>query len=109
MGKINKIFFEKYCNDNFAEFISDIQLSLEDSNKNYNSFINRRKKLLDKYPNVRSVIESEECKSLTQREVKALYDYICLMDNCSIIFEKELFLRGMAEAYLLFKKLDLLK
>lgn len=109
MNKVDDTFFEKYCTDNFAEFVSDIQLELEKSNSTYNKYIKQRRELLDKYPNIRNVIENNDYVSLSSKEVKMLSDYISLMDNCSTIFERELFLRGMKEAYSLFKKMKIIK
>lgn len=101
--KNNETILEDYCEEAFAEFVSDLQLSLEANNKDYKNLNKQRFKILDDYPNVREIIENGSCESLNSEEVKALMTYISLMDSCSIIVEKELFLKGMKEVCCLLK------
>lgn len=108
MNSNTKIFFEEYCFENFAEFIYDVQLDLQKHDKEYKKLINKRIKLLEKYPNVMEVLENGVQKSLTKQEASVVNRYIDLLDRCSIIFEKELFLRGMQETYFLLKRLNII-
>lgn len=108
MNNDTKIFFEEYCFENFAEYIYDVQLNLQKNNKEYKKLILKRIKLLKKYPNVMEALENGAQKSLNRQEVAAVNRYIDLLDRCSIIFEKELFLKGMQEAYFLLKRLNII-
>ena len=54
------------------------------------------------------VLENGVQKSLTKQEASVVNRYIDLLDRCSIIFEKELFLRGMQETYFLLKRLNII-
>ena len=108
MSSNTKNLFEKYYAENFTKFIYDVQLDLQKHDKEYKKLINERIKLLEKYPNVMEVLENGVQKSLTKQEASVVNRYIDLLDRCSIIFEKELFLRGMQETYFLLKRLNII-
>ena len=109
MYKINETFLENYCDESFAEFVSDFQVTLGKKNRNYKELNKQKSQLLAKYPNVRKVVESDVCCNLSAKEATALSDYLNLMDSCSTIEQREIFLSGMKEAYYLFRKLNIIK
>ena len=108
-NRVNKSFYEYYCKDDFDIFISNIEYELEINNNDYLTLIKDRKKILEKYPMVRKVIENDECDTLNSKEIVALQNYISLMDNCHLILQKEIFLRGMRELYYILIKLKIIK
>ena len=71
--------------------------------------IAEKEKLLNQYPNLRKLIEDDESMALSEEEVTALSKVLCLFDDKRIIQEKELFLRGIREAYFFFKKTKIIE
>ena len=104
ISKFDEPFIETYFEDYFGEFISDIFVNLKKKNKEYKNIIAEKEKLLNQYPNLRKLIEDDESMALSEEEVSALSKVLCLFDDKRIIQEKELFLRGIREAYFFFKK-----
>lgn len=109
MKLFDETFIKNYCENNFAEFVSDSFVFLKESNSRYKSYIEQKSKILNEFPNIREMLENDDICDLKKEEVKALKSYLNLEDDCREMEEKEMFLRGMKEAYYLFKKLKLLK
>jgi len=105
----DETFIKDYCDDNFAEYLSDILVRLKKSNPEYNLLLKNQSNLMNKYDRLADVLENHCLYSLSKNEVKALKKYLLLKDDSREIEEKEIFIQGMRESYFLFKKLDLLK
>lgn len=98
-----------YCDSIFEEFMSDMFVKLEKKSKDYQTLKNKEEKLLNKYPDLRNIIEDRESMDLTKEEVSALINILGIMDDIRMIEEKELFVNGMKECCNVLKKLELLK
>lgn len=109
MDLCNETFFYNYFEDSFGEFVSDMFVSLRKRDKEYKEFLEEKEKLLDSFTNLRGILEDDETMELSKNEVSALIQYLFLQDDQRMIEERELFLRGMLEAYSFFKKFKIIK
>lgn len=109
MEKFDETFIKDYCDESFAEYLSDILVYLKKSNPEYNMLLKSQSSIMNKYDRLADVFENHCLFALSKKEVKALKKYLSLKDDSRQIEEKEIFLQGMKESYFLFKKLDLLK
>lgn len=109
MNLFDETFIQKYCEDCFVEFVSDISLNLKKNNKTYRMIQEKKEKIQCDFPKLRKLIEDNECESLTKEEVTALGMYLHLIKEAKWEEEKELFLMGMREFYYLFKLLQIIE
>lgn len=109
MDNFDETFIKDYCDENFAEYLSDMLVRLKKSNPKYDSLLKKQSDLMNKYDRLADVLENHCLFSLSKYEVKALKNYLLLKEDSREIEEKEIFLQGMRECYFLLKKLDLLK
>ena len=109
ISKFDQPFIETYFEDYFGEFISDIFVNLKKKNAEYKNIIAEKEKLLNQFPNLRKLIEDDKSMALSEEEVSALSKVLCLLDDKKIIQEKELFLRGIQEAYYFFKRTKIIE
>lgn len=109
ISKFDQPFIETYFEDYFGEFISDIFVNLKRTNKEYKNILAEKEKLLNQFPNLRKLIEDDQSMALSEEEVSALSKVLCLLDDKKIIQEKELFLRGVREAYYFFKRAKIIE
>ena len=107
--KFDLPFIETYFEDYFGEFISDIFINLKNKNSEYKNALSERENILRNFPNLRKIIDDDESISLSKEEVSALIKFLSLLDDCKTIQEKELFLRGIREAYCLFRRTKIIK
>ena len=98
-----------YCDDNFAEYLSDMLVRLKKSNPEYDSLLKKQSNLMNKNDRLADVLENHCLFSLSKYEVKVLKNYLSLKEDSREIEEKEIFIQGMRECYFLLRKLDLLK
>lgn len=109
MNLFDETFIKDYCEDCFNEFVSDISVTLEKENMDYKKTLEEMEKILCDFPNLRRTLEDCEYLSLNEKEVKALVNYLQLLDRIRHIEEREIFLVGMKEAYYLFKRLKIIQ
>lgn len=109
MKKFDESFIKDYCDENFAEYLSDILVRLKKSNPEYNSLLTKQSNIINHNDRLADVFENQCLFALDKEEVKMLKEYLSLKDSSREIEEKEIFIQGMRECYFLFKKLDLLK
>ena len=109
MEKFDETFIKDYCEDNFAEYLSDILVRLKKSNPEYNLLFYFYFNIMNQNDRLADVFENHCLFALSKNEVKVLKKYLSLKEDSREIEEQEIFLQGMRESYFLFKKLDLLK
>ncbi len=109
ISKFDQPFIETYFEDYFGEFISDIFVNLQKKNSRYKNITSEKEKILNEFPKLRKLIEDDECMALSEEEVSALSKVLCLLDDKKMIQEKELFLRGIREAYYFFKRTKIIE
>lgn len=109
MEKFDETFIKDYCDDNFAEYLSDMLVRLKKSNPEYESLLKKQSNLMNKNDRLADVLENHCLFSLSKYEVKILKNYLSLKEDSREIEEKEIFIQGMRECYFLLRKLDLLK
>ena len=102
-------FIESYCNDYFDEFISNSTMFLKNKNSEYQRLLDKKHKILKKCPNLEEILDNGTRIALSKYEAKYIREYELVMIDLTIMEEKEMFLRGMREAYYLFKKMNLIK
>lgn len=105
----DQTFIENYCNDYFDEYISDSVMFLKKTNSEYQRLLNKKHKILQECPNLEKIMDNGTRIALSKYEAKYIRDYDLVMIDLTILEEKEMFLRGMTEAYYLFKKMNLIK
>lgn len=109
MENFDETFIKDYCEDNFAEYLSDILVRLKKSNPEYNLLLKKQSNIMNQNDRLADVFENHYLFALSKNEVKILKKYLSLKEDSREIEEQEIFLQGMRECYFLFKKLDLLK
>lgn len=109
MDNFDETFIKNYCKECFSEFLSDVSMNLKRENRNYKKELEQREKVLDSFPNIREIIENDISMDLTKAEVGAFIEYLKSYYECKDIEEREIFFRGMREAYYLFKKMKLIQ
>lgn len=109
MEKFDETFIKDYCEDNFAEYLSDILVRLKKSNPEYNLLLKKQSDIMNQNDRLADVFENHCLFALSKNEVRVLKKYLSLKEDSREIEEQEIFIQGMRESYFLFKKLDLLK
>lgn len=110
MEQFSETFIEGYCEDMFDEFLSDSTLYLKKNNIEYQNLLKEKRSILDKCPNLEKIFDSDETRiGLSAEESKFVHDYDLVMIDLSVLESKEMFIRGMREAYYLFKKMNIIK
>ena len=109
MDNFDETFIKDYCDDNFAEYLSDMLVRLKKSNPEYNLLLQKQSNIMNQNDRLADVFENHCLFALSKNEVKVLKKYLSLKEDSREIEEQEIFLQGMRESYFLFKKLDLLK
>ena len=103
----------KDFNDNFEEFFEEllkqITTDLLKNDYNYQNSIEKTVKIVEEYPNVRKVCEDKKAVALNIDETNVLIQYMTCCEYRNTIQNKKLLLLGGKYAYLILKKLDLLK
>jgi len=108
LKELNKTLID-YCNEFFGEFVSDLYVSLRENNSEYQELRNRREEILNRFPNLREIIENGKSMELTKDEVSSFAEIINIVDDMRIIQEKALFLKGMQESCIILRKLKMIK
>lgn len=110
MEQFDETFIEGYCEEMFDEFLSDSTMYLKKTNAEYKKLLNEKRNILDNCPNLERIFDVGELKTdLKAEETKYVHNYDLVMVDLSVLESKEMFIRGMREAYYLFKKLNILK
>lgn len=109
MEQFSKTFIEGYCEERFDEFLSDSTFYLKESNVEYKKLLDMKHSIMDKCPNLVDILENEQQIELSAEESKFVHDYDLVMIDLSVLESKEMFIRGMREAYYLFKKMNIIK
>ena len=105
----DQTFIESYCNEYFDEYISNSTIFLKNKSSEYQRLLDKKHKILEKCPNLEDILDNGTRIALSKYESKYIREYELAMIDIAILEEKEMFLRGMKEAYYLFKKMDLIK
>ena len=90
-----------YCYETINEFCDEALHNLL-KNKEYNEITQKRKKIKSDYPNIKDVLEATRFQPLKKSESKKIYEFIKLMEEQNEMEKREIFIRGMKEAYALF-------
>lgn len=110
MEQFSETFIEGYCEDMFDEFLSDSTLYLKKYNEEYKKLLDEKRNILDNCPNLERIFDVGELKTdLSAEETKYVHKYDLVMIDLSVLESKEMFIRGMREAYYLFKKMNIIK
>ena len=103
----------KDFNDNFEEFyeelLKQITTDLLQNDYNYQNSVEKTIKIIEEYPNVKKVCEDEKAVALNIDETNALIQYMTCYEYRNTLQNQKLLLLGGQYAYLILKKLDLLK
>ena len=102
------MFFE-FEGVDFNKYISDMFIELKKNNLNYKEKLNEVEDILDKYPRLRKVIESDFVTELNKEECNALIEVQALQLVINDIESKEMFFIGAKEAYYYFKRISIIK
>lgn len=108
MKNLNETFLEAY-KDYFGEYFSNVMAELRQNNKEYQSLIKNKENILNEFPRLREVLEDKNTYSLSEEEIGGLVKYLDINGDQQILEEIELIYRGMQEAYVLFKKINVIK
>ena len=109
MEQFSETFIEGYCEERFDEFLSDSTFYLKKNNAEYKKLLDEKHNILDKCRNCVDILENEQQVELCAEESKYVRDFDLVMIDLSVLESKEMFIRGMKEAYYLFKKMNIIK
>ncbi len=120
LGFLDKIYLKKEIADNNRKFTNDNVGDLKDTfiykninfikemlgvniweRKDYKEIVHKMSKIKEKHPNVMNFIERNKIVKLTEKEVKALREYLELADNMQNIELVETFKLGLKDNSLL--------
>ena len=82
---------------------------LKKNNVEYKKLLDEKHIIMDKCPNLVDILDNEKQIELSAEESKFVHDYDLVMIDLSVLESKEMFIRGMREAYYLFKKMNIIK
>lgn len=106
--EIDRDIIEPYY-DSFPQVKSDIFIDLKNKNSNYSTLLDEKEKILDKYPNLRDVIENDKIMQLSEEEIQGFIKLHNLWFDTKILEDHAIYLKGIESGYLIFKKIELIK
>lgn len=95
--------------DSFSQVKSDIFIDLKNKNPIYSKLLDEKEIILDKYPNLRDVIENDNAMQLSEEEIKGLIELHNLWFDTKAMEDHAIYLKGIESGYLIFKKIGLIK
>lgn len=120
LGFLDRIYLKKEIRDNKRKFIDDDVINVEDTLlyksmcfikemlgtnlwniKKYKEIVHKMSKIKEEYPNIKEFIERNEIVNFTKKEVKALSEYLKLVDDMQDIEFIETFKLGLKDNSLL--------
>lgn len=101
--------FYDYSKDNFYEYFSHIQYVLQTTNMGYKEALLEKNRLLESNPKIEELFYQRKEMALSLEDCKDIIEFINLQEQIKKIEDEAIFLLGGREAYLYFKKLDILK
>lgn len=105
----NNLTFMKFCKSEFEEFTSHVSIELEKNDKEYKKIAQRNKNILNKYPNVRDLLENNNPHELTEEESLAIGEYYDNSIDLRFKEYEEVFYKGFREAYYFFQRSNMIK
>ena len=91
------------------ELIDSKRVELKTKNEEYKKLTNQVSNILEKYPNIKAIIENDSVANLSADECKALQNLITINVKMGIYEDREIFFLGAKENYFYFKNLELIK
>ena len=101
--------FYDYSKDNFYEYFSRTQYVLQNSNMEYKETLLEKDKLMESNSKLDEIFYQRKIVNLSLEDCKDIVKFIEIQEKIKELEDEALFLMGGREAYLLLKKLDLLK
>lgn len=101
-------FYEAF-NDEFMQYMAEFEYQLRQDLPDYDKKYEDEEEILEEYPNLRYIFENFEAVDLTLEEIKAFIKIILIRDDRSDVFMRNMFYKGFCEAFVLFKKANILK
>lgn len=95
--------------DSFYECFSRTQCMLQTTNMGYKKALIRKNDIIDKYPIVDKIFYRREATAISKEECEAIIFFINEQEKIKEIEDEALFFKGGHEAYIYFKKIDILK
>lgn len=109
MRVLDRTFMEGYFEDIYGEYESDCLVSFSKENAEYKKLQDEKEKILSAFPNLRRIVEEDESMPLTEAEVKGLVEFLGFQLLVRGVESKEMFFRGICEAYHLFKRTKIIR
>lgn len=101
--------FDQECEENYWDIVNFVSSYLMGTNKKYKDSAYKCSDIIDKYPNLKKVLEDDTPVALTKKEVSGLIEYITSSSDRNTLEKKQLVCAGCRSAYFLLKKMGLLK
>ena len=92
-----------------GELIDSKRAELKNKNEEYKKLKLEVEELLEKYPNIKAIIENEDVEFLSADDCKTLQKLINLNIRMAMYEDREIFFLGARENYFYFKNLNLIK
>lgn len=107
MNYLNTCFYDKY-DGHFYEYLAHVDFEFDKLLPEYGEVSDQEERLLDKFPNLRKVVDDREENMLSMEEVKALIEILDIRDEKDAMLKRQMFFKGYKEAYYFFNKIGVL-
>lgn len=101
--------FDQECEENYWDIVNFVTSYLMGTNVEYKKSAYRCSDIIDKYPNLKLVLEDDTPVDLSKDEVSGLIEYLTSSSDRNTLEKKQLICAGCRSTYFLLKKIGLLK
>lgn len=106
---INEDLLIDLCENCLIDYFAKALIELETKDKEYKSLIRKQENILDKYSNLRDVLEDNKVIGLNKQEIKYLIRYLDYKCQSDLIEQREIFYKGLNVSYEIFRKIGIIK
>lgn len=97
------------CENCLIDYFSKTLIELEAKDKEYKFLLKKQENILDKYSNLRDVLEDKKVIGLNKQEIRYLIRYLDYKCQSDLIEQREIFYKGLSVAYEIFRKIGIIK
>ena len=107
MNYLNTCFYDKY-DGHFYEYLAHVDFEFDQKIPEYGELSDKEERILDKYPNLRKVVDDREESMLSMEEIIALIEILDNRTEQDGMLKRLMFFKGYKEAYYFFNRIGLL-
>lgn len=107
--KTNEDLLIDLCENCLVEYFPKVLMDLKKNDKEYKLLMKNQENILDKYPRLRDVLEDKKITNLSKQEIEHYIKYLDYRCQSNLIEQKEIFYKGLSVAYVMFRKIGIIK